>query len=734
MLQRISRWALRRPRRVVTAVALLTIAAAIFAVPVTSALTAGGFQDPASESARANQVLLEVFGKGDVQLVLVVTDRGGGILGAETQAAGRQMVDKLRRSPHVIGVMSPWTSPVQEAEALYSADRRAALIVADLRGGESQAPQYGQDLVDAIENDVLVGFPGVAVEPGGSAMVFRQITQQTLRDVLIMESIAVPLSMLVLVWVFGGLAAATLPVVVAGVAIAGSIAVLRAIALWTDVSIFALNLTTALGLALAIDYTLLIVSRFRDEVATGSDRDHALRTAMATAGRTIVFSALTVTLSMSTMVLFDIPFLRSFAYAGVATVSLCALAALVLTPAVIVLLGNRLVIGTGRHRRGDPRESAQHAFWNRSTAFVIRHALPLAVAGTALLVCLGVPFFAVKWGNPDDRVLPPSASAHQVGDRLREQFLGRSGTESLVVVPDARGLTEVDWTRYGESASRVIGVTAVRVPTGTFVDGRAVGPAAGGAAVADGHAYLTVAGDTPLFSADSEAQLTSLRALPGPGDRDVEITGAAAVNRDSVQAIAARLPLVLGLIVVVIFALLFTLTGSIVLPLKALVLNALSLTAAFGALVWIFQEGHLGALGTTPTGTLVATIPVLLFCIAFGLSMDYEVFLLARIREFWVRSDRTAADQDRSVVLGVAHTARVVTAAALIMSISFAGLIAAQVSFMRMFGVGLVLAVLVDATVVRMVLLPAFMHLLGRWNWWAPAPLARLHARWDPPG
>lgn len=734
MLQRISRWALRRPRRVVTAVALLTIAAAIFAVPVTSALTAGGFQDPASESARANQVLLEVFGKGDVQLVLVVTDRGGGILGAETQAAGRQMVDKLRRSPHVIGVMSPWTSPVQEAEALYSADRRAALIVADLRGGESQAPQYGQDLVDAIENDVLVGFPGVAVEPGGSAMVFRQITQQTLRDVLIMESIAVPLSMLVLVWVFGGLAAATLPVVVAGVAIAGSIAVLRAIALWTDVSIFALNLTTALGLALAIDYTLLIVSRFRDEVATGSDRDHALRTAMATAGRTIVFSALTVTLSMSTMVLFDIPFLRSFAYAGVATVSLCALAALVLTPAVIVLLGNRLVIGTGRHRRGDPRESAQHAFWNRSTAFVIRHALPLAVAGTALLVCLGVPFFAVKWGNPDDRVLPPSASAHQVGDRLREQFLGRSGTESLVVVPDARGLTEVDWTRYGESASRVIGVTAVRVPTGTFVDGRAVGPPAGGAAVADGHAYLTVAGDTPLFSADSEAQLTGLRALPGPGDRDVEITGAAAVNRDSVQAIAARLPLVLGLIVVVIFALLFTLTGSIVLPLKALVLNALSLTAAFGALVWIFQEGHLGALGTTPTGTLVATIPVLLFCIAFGLSMDYEVFLLARIREFWVRSDRTAADQDRSVVLGVAHTARVVTAAALIMSISFAGLIAAQVSFMRMFGVGLVLAVLVDATVVRMVLLPAFMHLLGRWNWWAPAPLARLHARWDPPG
>ncbi|MET0703662.1 MAG: MMPL family transporter, partial [Mycobacterium sp.] len=225
----------------------------------------------------------------------------------------------------------------------------------------------------------------------------------------------------------------------------------------------------------------------------------------------------------------------------------------------------------------------------------------------------------------------------------------------------------------------------------------------------------------------SEAQLVNLHAVAGPGGRVVDMTGVAQVNRDSVDAITSRLPLVLGIISVITFALLFLLTGSVVLPLKALVLNILSLTAAFGALVWIFQDGHLGALGTTSTGTLVANMPVLLFCIAFGLSMDYEVFLVSRIREYWLASGQTRADNDESVALGLARTGRVITAAALVMSISFAALIAAQVAFMRMFGLGLTLAVLVDATLVRMVLVPAFMHVLGRWNWWAPKPLVWLH-------
>ena len=257
--------------------------------------------------------------------------------------------------------------------------------------------------------------------------------------------------------------------------------------------------------------------------------------------------------------------------------------------------------------------------------------------------------------------------------------------------------------------------------------------------MAQGSAFLTVASTAPLFSQASDTQLDRLHAVPGPAGQSVQMAGMAQINRDSVHAITARLPLVLGLIAAIAFVLLFLLTGSVVLPVKALVCNILSLTAAFGALVWIFQDGHLGALGTTPSDTLVANIPVLLFCVAFGLSMDYEVFLVSRIREYWLASvaarpataDRRTirADNDESVALGLARTGRVVTAAALVMSISFAALIAAQVSFMRMFGVGLTLAVLADATLVRMVLVPAFMHVLGRWSWWAPKPLVWLHER-----
>ncbi|MGH3561889.1 MAG: MMPL family transporter, partial [Mycobacterium sp.] len=246
---------------------------------------------------------------------------------------------------------------------------------------------------------------------------------------------------------------------------------------------------------------------------------------------------------------------------------------------------------------------------------------------------------------------------------------------------------------------------------------------------ADASAFLTVSSSAPLFSRSSDTQLDRLHNVVGPDGRSVEMAGLAQINRDSVNGIMTRLPLVLGLIGLITFALLFLLTGSVVLPLKALVLNVLSLTAAFGALVWIFQDGHLGALGTTSSGTLVANMPVLLFCIAFGLSMDYEVFLVSRIREYWLGSPRTRTANDESVALGVARTGRVITAAALVMSISFAALIAAQVSFMRMFGLGLALAVVVDATLVRMVLVPAFMHVLGRANWWAPKPLARLHLR-----
>ncbi len=731
MLRRIARLTISAPRRVIAVVALAMVVIGVFGVPVAKSLSPSGLADPNSESARATKLLTEKFGQGDTELMIVVTapDRFDS---RQARAVAIDIVDRLRRSGHVAAVSSAWTSPPPVAAALTSRDRKSGLIVVGITGDAAQQQATTRSLVDDVAHDR----GAVVVRAGGPAMVNLQITEQSKRDLVFTESLVVPLSFLVLVWVFGGLFAAALPVVVGVMAILGSLAVLRVITLFTDVSIFALNLTTAMGLALAIDYTLLMLSRFHDEMSESGNREQALMTTMQSAGRTVLFSATTVALSMSVLVLFPVHFLRSFAYAGVATVAFAALAALVVTPAAIMLLGDRLAALDVRRlvrrllKRPEPEvRPVDRQFWYRATRFVMRHAVPIGVAVVALLLVMGAPFLGVRPGLPDDRVLPRSASAHQVGDQLRRDFATNAATAVPIVIPDSAGLSGREITRYATDLSRVPDVTSVSAPTGTFVAGRPAGPPSAPTGQNRESTLLTVQSSAPLFSERSESQLDRLHAVATPGGRAVEFTGTAQTNRDSVHGIVSRLPVVLGLIAVITLVLLFLLTGSVVLPVKSLVLNVLSLSAAFGAIVWIFQDGHLGAFGTTATGTLVANMPVLLFCIAFGLSMDYEVFLIARIREFWLGSAQADPDNDESVALGVAHTGRVITAAALIMAITFAALAAAQLSALRLFGVGLTLAVLVDATLVRLVLVPAFMHVMGRWNWWAPRPLVTLHDR-----
>jgi putative drug exporter of the RND superfamily len=732
VLQRIAWLALVAPKRVIAIALLVMVGAAIFGIPVTKSLSAGGFQDPTSESARATKVLVDKFGQGDMQLLISVTSDAG-VQSQAARAVGTDIASQLQASPHVAQVTSTWTAPPSAVPALVSKDGKTGLIIAGITGGESQAQKYGKELTDRLVHDR----DGVTVRAGGEVMIYVQINGQTEKDLLLMESIAIPLSFVVLVWVFGGLLTAALPLAVGAFAILGSMAVLHAVTFFTDVSVFALNLTVAMGLALAIDYTLLIVSRYRDELAAGSPRDEALIRTMATAGRTVFFSAMTVALSMVAMIIFPMYFLKSFAYAGIAVVAFAAFAAIVVAPAAIMLLGDRLdafdVRRLLRRVLGRPEpvlRPVQENFWYRSTKFVMRRAIPIGLAIVSLLLLLGAPFLNARWGFPDDRVLPQAQSARQVGDQLRNDFAVDSARNATIVIPDASGLSPQDLGQYAVALSQVADVTSVSSPVGTFVHGADAGPPSAATGLKNGSAFLTVGSDAPLFSDASKAQLDALRAVKTPAGKPVQLTGVAQINRDSSVAITDRLPTVLAVIAAITFVLLFLLTGSVILPLKALVLNVLSLTAAFGALVWIFQEGHLGALGTTPNGTLVANLPVLLFCIAFGLSMDYEVFLVSRIREYWLSSHgRTRADNDEAVARGLARTGRVVTAAALVMSISFAALIAAQVSFMRMFGLGLTLAVLVDATLVRMALVPAFMHVLGRWNWWAPKPLARLHNR-----
>ncbi|WP_101946464.1 MMPL family transporter [Mycobacterium sp. 3519A] len=734
MLRRLALLAITAPRRILVVAALLTIGFGALACSVTGNLSAGGGYDANAESSRAMAVMSEKFGQSGWQLLVTVTDRSGALDGP-ARDVGMTIVDHLSHSPDVASVISPWTVPPQESTRLLSRDATSGLIVANIQSTENTAPVRAETLTKQLP----AGTDGVAVRVGGPTMFASQMKQQAASDLVLMESIAIPLSFLVLVWVFGGLIAAALPVAVGVIAIVGSMAALMLVSLATEVSIFALNLSVGLGFALAVDYTLLMVNRYRDELADGATRDEALLTTLSTAGRTVSFSAVTVALSMVAMILFPMSALRSLAYAGIVTVGFAAASALLVAPAAIVLLGDRLnSLDVRRPLRRALRlrpagdRALEQQFLYRTTKQVMRHAVPVGIGVVVLLLLLGMPFGGVQLGVADDRMLPTSTQARQVGDQLRDDYPRNEAAAITIVVPDVDNLAPAELDRYAERLSRVIDVSSVSSPGGTYVSGARVGPPSAATGIAAGSAFLTVDSAAPSLSTSSDVQLDRLHQVAGPAGRSTLISGAAQINRDNVEAIARPLPWVLAVMAATVFVLLFLLTGSVVVPVKALLLSVLSLTVTFGALVWLFQDGHLGAFGTTATGTLAAIVPVPLFFFAFALSMDYEVFLVARIREHWLESGRTQAENDESVALGLAKAGRVVTAAAVLMAIPFAALIGAQVSIMRMFGVGLTLALLVDATLIRMVLLPAFMHLLGPWNWWAPKPLARLHRRLNP--
>jgi RND superfamily putative drug exporter len=715
----IARVVVAGPKRIIGVASLVMAVAGVLGAPVSTMLSAGGFTDPDAESNRANAVLIDEFDQGFVPLYLLVAAPGP-VSAPAARAVVDEVVAELRRADQVATVNSPWEVPDPVAAGLVSRDGTAALVVAHLDGDETAGLAHSAELAKRFVGD---HGSGITVSAGGPGAVFAQIAEQSRTDLMLSEAIVLPISFAVLVWVFGGLIAALIPLAVGGFAILGSMAILRVLAEVTEVSVFAQNLAVAMGLALAIDYSLLLVSRYREEIADGSDPQAAIRRTMQTAGRTVVFSAVTVALCLATMAIFPMYFLRSFAYGGVSVVALAAVAALLVAPAAIMLAPAR--IGKAAHR-GPLTDSRWYAW-----ALAVMRRPKMAAAATVIpLIVVGLPFLDVKFGFPDDRILPASAPARQVGDQIRSEFAQDVGAAIPIVIEHDKGADDPsEIASYAAELSSVPDVTSVSAPGGTYMRGARLAPPNGLADTRNDSTFVTVNTTVEPYTAQSEALLDRLHAVAAPTGATVLFTGAEQSNRDGVDSIVTRLPMLLTMIAVVMFVLLFLLSGSVVIPVKALLLNALSLTATFGAMVWIFQEGHLGGLGTTVMGTLVATMPVLMFCITFGLSMDYEVFLIARIREFWLDSDHSHAANTRAVALGLASTGRIVTAGALVMAITFAGLIASQVSFLRLFGFGLTVAVLVDATVIRSVLLPALMVLLGRWNWWAPEPLARFHQR-----
>ena len=729
MLTRIARLATRYPKRVLLAALALALLCGGFGATVTDRLQAGGFTSDNSESTRAASLVADEFDGAEPNLVLLVQSEDG-VDTAAARATATEITGRLSARTDAVGVRSYWTSPPQQAAALRSTDGKSALIMAYLTGGDDKAQRAAGEIAGNLADTPA----GITVRPGGMSAIYHDVNSQVTKDLAMAEGIAVPLTAIVLILVFGSVVAASLPLAVGVFAILCTLALLRGFTLFTDVSIYALNMTTALGLALAIDYSLFIVSRYREELATGATHEAAAVRAVQTAGRTVLFSALTVALALAVLAVFDMYFLKSFAYAGVAVVATAALASIVILPAALVLLGDRINawnLRTALRRltgRPEPAPKPEEkTAWYRTVTWVMRRAVPVSIAIIAVLLAVGAPFLGVKFGYPDDRVLPEGHASRAVGDVLREEFPAvDSGTGTTIVLPGVSADPAVV-DGYAESLSKVDGVSAVLSSGGVYVSGARMGQAPPGMANDSGQ-YLTVTSTLDPFSPQAKEQLQALREVPAPAP--ALFGGAAAMNVDSLHALGAKLPLAIALIALATFVVLFLFTGSLVLPLKAVVINSLSLTAMFGMMVWIFQEGHFAdLLGFTPTGFLVPTMPILMFCLAFGMSMDYEVFLLSRVREAWLASDRSAAANEHSVAVGVARTGRIVTAAALLMAIVLGAMITSQVSFMQMFGLGLTITVLADATVIRMLLVPALMRLMGRANWWAPGPLARWHER-----
>jgi RND superfamily putative drug exporter len=714
MLARIADLAVRR-RKLVLLVALVTFGlAGAIGGGVAEQLSTGGFDNPRSESGRVASYLKDVFKQGDPEVVLVVHSAKG-VDDPTAAAAGLRLTQRLAADPDLYNVVSYWS--LGSPPPLKSDDGDTALVFASTKGTQDDMDQIAKRLAPAYGGT----HDGLDVQVTGFAEVFRQVGSTIEKDLARAESIALPITLVLLILIFGSIVAAALPLGIGALSIVGTFLVLRIVSSFTEVSVYALNMTTAMGLGLAIDYSLFIISRYREEVRDGHDVDTAVRRTVRTAGRTVAFAAFTVTGSLATLLLFPLSFLRSFAYAGIAVVGIAGIASVVVLPAMLAALGPR--IEKGRILKREPKPVGE-GFWHRVASAVMKRPLPIATSVIALLLFLGAPFLNIDFGLPDDRVLPASNPARVAIDDIREHFGTNESMPIQVVAPAATSLADID--RYATTLSGIADVKRVDAVTGFYVHGAKVaGPLPLSARYASGRAAsFNVVSDVEPMSAEAVKIVRSVRSLDAPFP--VLVGGQTAQLVDSKASLFGRLPWALGLIAVITFVVLFMMFGSLLVPAKALVLNLLSLTATFGAMVWVFQEGHLsGVLHFTPTGLLDSTSPILMFCIAFGLSMDYEVFLLSRIKE----EHDAGRDTVGSVAMGLERTGRIVTAAAALIAVVFLAFSTSNITFIKLFGIGLALAVVLDATVIRATLVPAFMRLAGEANWWAPAPLRRFHDR-----
>jgi RND superfamily putative drug exporter len=716
VFDRLAEFVVKRRRWIVVVTGLFFLAAGAIGGGVSERLSSGGFEDPDAESTVAEEVLRGEFGTQTPNVILLVTAESGSVDDDAVAREGLALTEELAREEGVEQAGSYWSL---QAPPLQSNDGDQALVVGVIKGDDDAIRERMEELSPRFTRDGET----IDVEVGGFAEIYRQMATTIEEDLVRAETIALPITLVLLVVVFGSGVAASLPLLIGGLAIVGTFLILTVLTSMTQVSIFALNLTTSMGLGLAIDYSLFVVSRYREELRRGLEPHDAVKVSVRTAGRTVAFSGLTVALSLGALMVFPLAFLRSFAYAGIAVVLLAALASVVFLPAVLAMLGHR-VDSLRLWKRHEAHDG--EGFWHRMAMTVMRRPLVIASAVIVFLLVLGAPFLGVQWGQADDRALPDDATSHLVSQQIRDGFDVNSAN-SLSVVAPAADASEAEIDGYATALSETKGVFAVQAATGTYSEGRLVQPpdrTSERFTNEDGGTWLSVIPAVEAFSDAGEEFARDVRATAAPWD--VQVTGPSAALVDTKDSIFSKVPLAGALIAAATFVLLFLMFGSVLVPLKAIALNMLSLTATFGALVWVFQDGNLsGALDFTATGFLEVSTPILMFCIAFGLSMDYEVFLLSRVKEEYDRS----GDNTASVALGLERTGRIVTAAALLLSVVFVATATSGVSMIKMFGIGLTLAVVADATLIRATLVPAFMRLAGRANWWAPGWMRKIHDR-----
>jgi RND superfamily putative drug exporter len=697
MLDALARLANGRGKLVVGLAILFFAVAGAVGGGVAEKLDPYGADDPGTETVQAAERLQEA-GHRDTSVVVLID---GEVESAATERRVAAVEARLERDRDVASVAGFGSTRqldfvAEDGGAQYLA---VALEPTDDKPWQAAAERIADD---------LAGTPGVKV--GGPALAQAQVNHQVESDLQRAELLAFPLLFLLSLLFFRSLVAAALPLLVGGLAIVGTFLTLSLASEVGSISIFALNLTTGLGLGLAIDYSLFIVSRYREEIAKDGPGLAAMRRTMATAGRTVLFSSLTVAAALASLLVFPQRFLYSMGLGGAAVALLAAAVALIVLPAILALLGNRVNAGAPkflqRRAEADARPDSD-GFWYRLARLVQRFPGRIAIAATVLLVTLGIPFWSIQFTSVDAQILPQDLSARQVDDTLRADFPPFRDTPIDVLVT---GADSAEAAAVGERIARLRGIDRVFPPT----------------ELSGGDTLIQAVGATPHISETSQRTVRQIRDLRAPPGTNVQVTGATADFVDFQSSLVDHLPAAIAIVVLSTLLILFLMTGSVILPVKALAMNVLNLSAVFGILVFIFQDGRLeGLLGYTSQGGLEQTMPILLFAVAFGLSTDYAVFLLSRIKE---ARDGGATNSD-AVAIGLERTGRIVTAAAVLFAIAIGAFATSEIVFIKQNGVGTALAVLLDATIVRALLVPSLMELLGAWNWWAPGPLRRLHDR-----